>query len=276
MTTTNTQPDYAKLFNEALTQSYKELRNAYLAFYRYSALNRQLAASQMLQRGLPISPLGTFKHWKEKGMNVMKGQKAIMMYMPLTKKVEVERDGDVTEETKTFFSMRPNWFAMSQTDGWRDGVADLETPEDCDWNSHRALAKLGVSIEAFNLMEANCEGYSFVNTPTVAISPLAEHPIGVLVHELAHQLLHNEGDGKEFSHAAKEVEAESVAYIVCASLGLLDEVAVNNSRKYIQSYAAEMVGFDVEDIKAKHSRRIFGTVEKILKAGQPVKKESAE
>jgi antirestriction protein ArdC len=220
--------------------------------------------------------LGTFKHWQEKGMNVLKGQKAIQMYMPLTKKIEVEREGEIVEEIKTFFSMRPNWFAMSQTDGWRDGFADIETPPECNWDSRLALSKLGVSLEAFNLMEANCEGYSFVNTPTVAISPLAEHPIGVLVHELAHQLLHNEGDGKEFSHAAKEVEAESVAYIVCASLGLLDEVAVNNSRKYIQSYSSEMTGLDVESIKTAHSRRIFAAVDKILKAGQPVKEEAAE
>lgn len=275
-TTSVKTPDYSAVLDEALNAPYGELRKAYYAFHRYSALNQRLAAMQLRQRGLPVSPLGTFKAWQSKGINVLKGSKAIQMYMPLSKKVEEEdKDGNVKTSSKTFFAMRPNWFAMSQTDGWNDGVADLEAPEGCEWEAERALAKLGVSLESFNMTNAACGGYSFVERPVVTVSPLADHPIGVLVHELAHQLLHNEGDGKDFAHAAKEVEAESVAYIVCDSLGLLDEQAVNNSRHYIQSYASQMVGFDTDSIKAVHSRRIFGAVDKILKAGQPAK-ESAE
>jgi len=57
----------------------------------------------------------------------------------------------------------------------------------------------------------------------------------------------------------REVEAESVAYICCAHLGLpgLDE-----ARGYVQNWLADA------PITDKSAQRIFGAAEKILKAGR--------
>lgn len=44
------------------------------------------------------------------------------------------------------------------------------------------------------------------------------HEFHVLVHEVAHALLH--GDGDHHSSPEREVEAESVSYVVCKVLGL--------------------------------------------------------
>jgi hypothetical protein len=59
-------------------------------------------------------------------------------------------------------------------------------------------------------------------------SPSAETRYGTLVHELAHLYCGHLGtpngrwwpDRKNLSHAVRELEAESVSYLVCARLGI--------------------------------------------------------
>jgi hypothetical protein len=55
-----------------------------------------------------------------------------------------------------------------------------------------------------------------------------------------------------------EVEAESVAMLCCASLGM---PGIEYPRAYIQSWAQG------ESISDKSAQRIFGAADKILKAG---------
>ena len=62
----------------------------------------------------------------------------------------------------------------------------------------------------------------------------------------------------------REVEAESVAYICCAILGL---PGLNECRGYIQAWLSDA------SITDKSAQRIFGAAERILKAGRPVAEE---
>nr|MCH9742509.1 ssDNA-binding domain-containing protein [Pseudomonadota bacterium] len=189
---TNNAPDYASLLEDALNGPAEQLAS-FRVFHKYSAANRQLAAQQLRMRGIPLSPLSTFKHWQSQGVNVLKGQKAISLYMPVTKKEEVERNGEVVEETKSFFVMRPNWFALSQTDGWNEGKADISTPEGIDWNAERCLAALGIEVESFDnsiALDGNCGGYAYRDKDVIALNPLWGNPLAVLAHEVAHKLLH--------------------------------------------------------------------------------------
>jgi hypothetical protein len=57
----------------------------------------------------------------------------------------------------------------------------------------------------------------------------------------------------------REVEAESVAYILCS---VLDLPGLTESRGYIQGWLA---GGEISD---KSAQRIFGAADKILKAGK--------
>lgn len=273
-TNTVKTPDYAALLEDALTGP-AEVLASFRAFHKYSAANRQLASWQLRLRGLPISPLGTFKHWQAAGANVLKGSKAIELYMPVTKKVTVEKDGQEVEESRSFFVMRPNWFAMSQTDAWNDGKADLSTPEGLDWSAERCLQTLGIRVEEFEDMDATVGGYAYRNKDVIAINPIWGNPIAVFAHEVAHKLLHAEGmTGSELSREAKEIEAESTAFIVCASLGLLSEAEEKGSRDYIRGWAGNYVGWSAKKIQDDHGRRIFGAVDKILKAGLPTKEQT--
>jgi hypothetical protein len=58
--------DFSTILREALTRS-GIINEAYRAFHNYSIGNQMLAAMQLLQRGLPLSPIASFRTWKEKG-----------------------------------------------------------------------------------------------------------------------------------------------------------------------------------------------------------------
>jgi hypothetical protein len=96
----------------------------------------------------------------------------------------------------------------------------------------------------------------------VAVSPLAEYPLKTLVHEVAHALLHGEGD--ETQRAMRECEAELVAYLVTATLGLpgLDE-----SRGYVAAWRSRLAEGDA--VNEKVDARIFAGANRILTAGRP-------
>src|SRR5262245_45030462 len=58
---------------------------AFHAFHGYSLGNRMLALDQCKMRGIQPGPISTYKGWKEKGRQVRKGEKAIVLCRPLTR-----------------------------------------------------------------------------------------------------------------------------------------------------------------------------------------------
>ena len=65
--------------------------------------------------------------------------------------------------------------------------------------------------------------------------PAAEE-FAVIVHELAHELLHRSERRKETTRTVRELEAEAVAFVVCRAAGL-DGLA--RSSDYIQLYRGD-------------------------------------
>src|SRR5437879_4829670 len=63
----------------------------------------------------------------------------------------------------------------------------------------------------------------------------AEH-FAVLVHEVAHELLHRGDRQKETTHTVRETEAEAVAFVVCSGVGLDTNTS---SSDYIQLHAGD-------------------------------------
>ncbi len=243
---------YEQLFELALKGEGK-LLSGYSNFHNYSFGNQMLAMMQMIERGLQISPIATYKKWAELGRQVQKGQKAIFLQMPITKKAE-----QAGEKDKTFFVYKNNWFAMSQTEG-----EEVEFPKvGFDWD--KALRELNIVKVAFEHTNGNSQGYA--TKGKVAVNPLAELPAKTLIHEIAHNLLHLEGD-EEFvddattQHNIKEVEAEGTALCVSLALGLTENVPFCVG--YIKNWLGKGNEVPVDSIK-----RIFKATDKILKAGQ--------
>src|SRR5262249_21761412 len=149
-----------------------------------------LAFVQCAERGILPGPIATFMGWKEKGRYVRKGERAIVLCMPVTCKrqrsgdrlPDGETDLDQDAHTFTRFVYRPNWFVLAQTDG-----QDLPPAPIPRWDADTALAALAITEIPFDLTDGNVQG--FARYRSIAISPMAELPHKTRFHELGHVLL---------------------------------------------------------------------------------------
>lgn len=131
--------------------------------------------------------------------------------MPTTRKNQ-------DDETYTSFIYKNRWFVLALTEG--EAMEQTAPPT---WDKARALAELGISEIEFDITNGNVMGYA--KKRSIAVSPLAFAPFKTLFHELAH-VTPGHTEEADFSDTdltpknLREVEAESVALILCESLGL--------------------------------------------------------
>jgi hypothetical protein len=239
------------------------LHQAYRQFPGYSMRNQLLAMAQCEEREILPGPLGTFVFWQRLGRNVIKGERALTLCVPITIKrmtnpasADANRtDADAADERPEIlrgFSYRRGWFTLHQTSG-----PDIVLPVIPAWDATRAIAVLGVSVVPFASLNGNSQGYA--EPGAISINPVAALPHKTLFHELAHLALdhHNRPD---LPSAVREVEAESVALL---SLDALDLPGAVYSRGYLQHW---LTGHELTDVMAQ---RIFTSADKILAAGRP-------
>src|SRR5688572_3084714 len=114
MTTITEKHVWSELLKDAITKP-GTIHAAYSAFHGYSLRNQILALVQCQARGIPPGPLACFNAWKDRGRYVKKGEKAIELCMPLSRKTkEKAEDGAETEGVTTFYAFRKNWFVLAQ------------------------------------------------------------------------------------------------------------------------------------------------------------------
>lgn len=255
------------ILNEAISKP-GSIHEAYSLFWNYSIGNQLLALVQCYGRGIAPGPIGSFMHWKALGRNVRKGEKAIVLCMPITGKRSAATSQPATDQpadepaaadqpraTFTRFIYKPHWFVLAQTEGADYQPADLPT-----WNKAKALEALGITETPYDLLSGNAQGYALRNS--VSISPIAALPHKTLFHELAHVVLGHtaEGNLSDSEHTPRnlrEIEAECVALLCCESLAL---PGTDYSRGYIQHWGSE--------IPEKSAQKIFHAADQILKAGR--------
>ncbi len=230
------------------------ISEAYHAFHGYSLGNRMLALAQCHLRGLSPGPIATYRGWQEKGRQVRKGEKAIILCRPVTRSFENEQGEEKT--ITTGFIERPYWFLLCQTDG-----EPIEFPQTPAWDRTRALAALEIREVPFTDLDGNTLGYA--RGREIAISPLSPMPHETTFHEVGHILLGHCNDAELHDNPftarnLKEVEAESVALLCCESLGL---PGAEYARGYIQSW------LQGDEIPEKSVRSILNAADRILKAG---------
>lgn len=270
--TSATIKDRQVKWNELLKKATSEpgvISKAYSTFWRYSSGNQLIAFFDCMMRGIPVGPIACFNKWKELGRHVKKGQKAIALCMPISRKGrKTEKDAagnDVEIEfSYTRFIFRNNWFVLAQTDG-KEYIPE-PLPE---WNADRALAALKIEKIPFAHLDGNTQGYAQAGRK-LAINPVAQHPYKTLFHEIAHILLGHceqgtQSDSERTPRTLCEAEAESVAMIVGESLGL---PGVDESRGYIQNW------YGHAEIPEKSAQKIFHVADMILKAGAGIGREN--
>jgi antirestriction protein ArdC len=247
---------FADLLASAVTEP-GIISTAYQQFHTYSLRNQLLVWSQCLDRQIQPGPIATFMGWKDKGRYVKKGEKAITLCMPVTCKRAIEQeDGGEDVDVFTRFVYRPHWFVLAQTEG-----AELAPQTIPTWERARALAALDVQEIPFDLCDGNVMG--FARARTIAVSPLNPLPYKTTFHELGHVLLGHtsegdQSDGELTPRSLRECEAEAVALLCCAALGL---PGVEFSRGYIQNWWGH------DPIPERSAQRVLKVADRILKAG---------
>lgn len=245
-------------FADLLVQAVNEpgmLSKAFSAFHNFSIGNIMAAAMQCQERGLELGPIASYKAWLDKGRQVQKGQKALILCMPI--KTKVEKEDGTNAQIISRFLWKANWFVLSQTTG-EDFKNEVVTPE---WDKEKALKELDIVEKTFDYPDGNCQGVAQGNT--IKINPLGEFPHKTRFHEIAHIVLghtleHTMSDDDRTPRDIREVEAEGTAYILTS---LLQLPGLEESRGYIHHW---MMG---QAISEKSSQRIFSAANKILKAG---------
>jgi len=239
-------PQWSQMLREAVEVPGLLLK-AYSSFHGYSIGNQLLAMVQCQTRGIEPGPISTFPGWIEKGRHVRRGEKALVLCMPLTFKNR-DRKSDDDPEHFLGFAYKPRWFVLSQTEG-----DPIEPPTIEAWDRSRALAALNITEIPFDLTDGNTQG--FARKRSIAVSPLAALPHKTTFHECGHVVLgHTEeadfNDGELTPRSLREVEAECVALICCETLEL---PGAEFCRGYVQNWMKQ----GQDSIPEQSAQKIF-------------------
>lgn len=224
-------------------------------FHTYSAANIMLILKQCPH----ASRVAGFRAWQSTGRHVKQGEKSIRILAPARYKTTDEATGEERWAVRGFTVAHV--FDVSQTEGeplpdvgprllTGEGYADLY-----------AALTAQVWAAGFTVERGDCQGANgFTNyaSRTVRVRDDVEpqQAVKTLAHELAHVLLHSpERITYSANRALCEVEAESVAYIVCANAGLVSD-------DYSLPYVAVWADGDPKVVKA--------TAERVVKTAQSV------
>jgi antirestriction protein ArdC len=207
----------------ALEEGQSEALKQYLAvmarFRRYSWGNVLLIYSQRPD----ATHVAGFHAWLKLGRHVRKGEKGIAILAPMVGRKRTSGDEELAEgeEARVFGFKACHVWDASQTDG--EPLAEFATvkgdPQGYLGRLVQFVASQNIALE-YDCGIAPARGMSSGGKITLLpdLSP-AEH-LATLAHECAHEMLHRGERRKETTHTVRETEAEAVAFVVCAAIGL--------------------------------------------------------
>jgi len=214
--------------------------------HTYSTCNVLLILSQAPS----ATQVAGYRTWKELGRQVRAGEKGIAILAPCRYRTTTADDSDEQGPERTRVA---HVFDVSQTDG--PALAQPERPELLQGHAPAGLrdglaAQIGAA--GFALERGDCggaNGSTSFDTRTVRVRADIDdaQAVKTATHELAHVLLH---DGSEYASGCRgraEVEAESVAYLVCDRAGLATD-------SYSFAYVAGWSGGHADTVRAAAER----------------------
>ena len=228
-------------------------------FHEFSINNQMLACWQLHAKGMEIQPVASKTRWLKLNREVKKSQKYNRIYLwqpiPSVYYTEDEETGKRVRHEYTRFEFNPRWYALEQTYGEDLDPKKLEIK---GFNLDKVIQHYKIKLVPFKKLNGNIQGYANTKTNELAINPVASDKDMTILHELAHLALEH---GKvEMSTNLKELEAETVAYIVGSVLGA-NETQLSESRGYVQNW------FKGNEIPEFNANRIMRVADKILKLG---------
>lgn len=193
-------------------------------FHDYSFGNWVLLWSQAETRGTQITRPAGYRAWQRLGRQVRRGERGYQILAPVTRKAKGTDKGD--EETpQVLVGFRvATVFDIAQTDG--EPLPDAG-PRLLSGEAGATLVDAAIGMiqaEGFTFSLGKLRGPNGVTRPVtreVVVDGRLEGAqiTKTTVHELAHVLMHANSETVD-CRGQVEVEAESVAYVVCAAAGL--------------------------------------------------------
>ncbi len=204
------------------SEDWKAMLDMAAKFHNYSARNIMLILCQRPD----ATRVAGFRSWLALGRHVRKGENGIAILAPCVYK----RDDEVTGETVTRLGgfKVAHVFDIAQTDG--DDIADVR-PELLDgsapegmWDALEGQVTAAGYVVYRYRPPAGANGFTDPAGHRVVVRDDVDEAQAVktLTHELAHILLDHVTDltGYAICRGRCEVEAESVAHVVCSALGM--------------------------------------------------------
>ena len=164
-----------------------------------------------------------YNKWKEVGRQVRKGEHGIAILAPIIR-TKKDEGGDKEKDHKYVAGFTSaTVFDVNQTDGEPlPEIAPLLTgvaPEGQFGGLSEVAGEFGFRVEKRELT-GGTNGYCSPSEKLIVVESRNDEvqQVKTLAHELGHALLHEEGNDLPREH--KEIEAESVAYVVSQALGI--------------------------------------------------------
>jgi hypothetical protein len=206
--------------SEGHTQGFKEVLAFYSRFWTYSVRNSLLIQLQCPQ----ATRCGGRYLWNQLGYHIERGQKAIWIWAPILGRTVDPQSG---EEVKTVTGFRPAPvfdFSQLQERETRPMPQLLPAqPDDMESEFQRCLAKVrasGIEVKLVT-MPAGTDGSSSGGTIKINQALDSRSRLLVLFHELVHEIWHaSDFDSVDKTRQQKEFEAEAVAFVTAAAMGL--------------------------------------------------------
>ena len=244
----------------ATSEKYRDLLRVMSLFHNYSANNCLLIALQCPH----ASYVAGYTSWRNNfHRQVKKGEKAIRIISPVRYKKKNEED----EEEERIGFKSASVFDISSTYQIPDmepvqiGVSDLQGHIENYKDFLHAFQSVSPVPVDFRLFDGDARGYySDAEKIIVVQDGMTERQsVKTLIHEIAHAMLHTKEQLQECKkdRKQKELEAESVAYIVCEHYGF-------DSEDYSFPYIVGWVGTGFQDILKESMTVIQKTADQII------------
>lgn len=197
-------------------------------FHNYSFNNTMLIGIQCPG----ATHVAGYRTWQKLGRQVRKGEKGIRILAPngrarFSKESKNDETGEIETTEFSFMRFRAvSVFDISQTDGEaapkRPGIERLTGDDNGLLDSLKAFAVAKGFSVTFRPVAGKANGHIDLLTKSIVVDSTLEpaQQAKTLAHEIGHGLLHTAFNQEELGRDDKELEAESVAFIVCNHFGL--------------------------------------------------------
>jgi hypothetical protein len=228
-----------KLLIEQLEAGKSDALTSYLTamsrFHNYSFGNVLEIARQMPT----ASRVAGFWAWKNLGRSVNAGAKGIRILAPVIgvrRKKDTEAEKDITKQNeRVLVGFRNAYvFDVSQTNG-----VDLPTMHEVSGEPGENIERLAAFLKGQGIQLVYRDdlqgalGKSYGGRIAILSGQSKAEEFSTLVHETAHEMMHKAERRTATTKQVRELEAESVAFVVGKAIGLINGTA---SADYIQLY----------------------------------------